>query len=154
MNFEEFKKNVEQWASERGILQNGNAYTQTLKLISEFGELCDAIAKSDTTEVADAIGDCAVVLVIINKLNNHGDKAATIWQSTQQKDCLSDMLNALANMLTKPTTNLTYALELGLQDLATYNGLDFLACCEYAWNEIKDRKGFLNAQGVFIKEEN
>jgi hypothetical protein len=37
MNFEEFKNNVEKWAAERGILQNGNVYTQTLKLISEFG---------------------------------------------------------------------------------------------------------------------
>ena len=30
--------------------------------------------------------------------------------------------------------------------------LDLVSCLEGAYNEIKDRKGYLNADGVFVKE--
>lgn len=33
-------------------------------------------------------------------------------------------------------------------------GTNLLECLSYAWNEIKDRRGHLNAAGVFIKEKN
>jgi NTP pyrophosphatase (non-canonical NTP hydrolase) len=31
--------------------------------------------------------------------------------------------------------------------------LDLVTCFEGAYNEIKDRKGYLNADGVFVKEQ-
>jgi NTP pyrophosphatase (non-canonical NTP hydrolase) len=31
-------------------------------------------------------------------------------------------------------------------------GLDMVQCLEHAWNEIKDRKGYLRSDGVFVKE--
>jgi NTP pyrophosphatase (non-canonical NTP hydrolase) len=31
--------------------------------------------------------------------------------------------------------------------------LDLVTCFEGAYNEIKNRKGYLNAEGVFVKEE-
>lgn len=96
-----FQGNVLQWAFDRGILQNGTVQTQALKLSSESGEVCDAIAKHDYINLPLEIGDCAVLLVIIAELA----------------------------------------------------GLDFQECCEAAWEKIKDRKGFLNEQGVFVKEE-
>lgn len=30
--------------------------------------------------------------------------------------------------------------------------IDLVSCLELAYNEIKDRKGYLNADGVFVKE--
>lgn len=36
--------------------------------------------------------------------------------------------------------------------LAKQNGLEPSECLEAAWNEIKNRKGKLNEQGVFVKE--
>jgi len=30
--------------------------------------------------------------------------------------------------------------------------VDLVSCLELAYNEIKDRKGFLNADGIFVKE--
>jgi hypothetical protein len=36
---------VEDWASDRKILQYGDAKTQALKLMSEVGELADALIK-------------------------------------------------------------------------------------------------------------
>lgn len=32
------------------------------------------------------------------------------------------------------------------------NGVDFELCLDSAWDEIKDRKGYLNDDGVFVKE--
>jgi NTP pyrophosphatase (non-canonical NTP hydrolase) len=37
--------------------------------------------------------------------------------------------------------------------LAELEGTDIVTCVEGAWEEIKGRKGYLNAQGNFIKEE-
>lgn len=36
--------------------------------------------------------------------------------------------------------------------VADLEGLDLVSCLESAYNEIKDRKGYLNSDGVFIKE--
>ena len=97
----EFQGNVLQWAFDRGILQNGTVQAQGLKLASEAGEVCDAIAKNDDLGLQEEIGDVAVLLIIISRLA----------------------------------------------------GLDFQDCCNAAWAKIKDRKGYLNEHGVFVKEE-
>jgi hypothetical protein len=94
----EFETKVIQWAEDRGILKNSTLAAQCLKLGSEFGELCDNIAKGK--DIKDDLGDMQVVIAILAKL--HG-------------------------------TTLT-------------------ECADVAWNDIKDRKGFLNAKGVFIKD--
>lgn len=39
-----------------------------------------------------------------------------------------------------------------LVNVAEMSGLDVSECCESAWHEIKDRKGFLSASGAFVKE--
>jgi hypothetical protein len=45
MTFEDFKTNVQQWATERGIYEHSTAVAQALKAVSELGELCDAVVK-------------------------------------------------------------------------------------------------------------
>lgn len=40
-----------------------------------------------------------------------------------------------------------------LTNLASLEGLTLEECWEHAYNEIKDRQGFLNANGNFIKTE-
>ena len=90
---------VTAWSRQRGILENGKVTTQTLKLVSEIGELADNVAKG--SDVTDDIGDCLVVL------NN----------------------------------------------IAIMSGTSLDVCLKHAYNDIKDRKGYLNAEGVFIKEE-
>lgn len=94
----EYAAKFTQWATDRKIIQNGNLQTQTLKLVSEVGELADNIAKGRDTK--DDIGDCFVVL------NNLVEMQGYTWQE----------------------------------------------CLEQAWNDIKDRKGHMNENGVFIKE--
>jgi NTP pyrophosphatase (non-canonical NTP hydrolase) len=59
---------VEKWAADRQILTHSDAKAQALKLVSEVGELADAIVKNDEAGIVDGIGDCTVVLVILSKL--------------------------------------------------------------------------------------
>ena len=50
------------WAEERGLYNEGDPKTQTLKLMEEAGEICRAVLKKDEPEIIDGIGDCVVVL--------------------------------------------------------------------------------------------
>ena len=36
--------------------------------------------------------------------------------------------------------------------VADMKGLNLISCLESAYNEIKDRRGYLNADGVFVKD--
>jgi NTP pyrophosphatase (non-canonical NTP hydrolase) len=56
-----------EWAENRNILNPEGYQKQTLKLVSEVGELCDAIAKGNKEDQIDAIGDIQVVLIILSK---------------------------------------------------------------------------------------
>jgi len=53
---------IRMWAEERGLYNEGDPKTQTLKLMEEAGEICRAILKKDEPEIIDGIGDCVVVL--------------------------------------------------------------------------------------------
>ena len=53
---------IRDWAEERGLIEHGNRFTQTIKLIEEAGELSSGMLKSNPSEIKDAIGDCVVVL--------------------------------------------------------------------------------------------
>jgi uncharacterized protein YabN with tetrapyrrole methylase and pyrophosphatase domain len=100
MSFHTIEQKVLDWSNKRGILLNSTSNAQLLKAISEVGELADAFAKQNKSEMHDAIGDILVCLINLCYLDG---------------------------------TTITY-------------------CLEKAYDEIKDRKGYLNAQGVFVKE--
>ena len=59
---------IREWASTRGLYDNGDPKTQALKLVEEVGETCRAILKEDHDEVIDGIGDCVVVLTNLAEL--------------------------------------------------------------------------------------
>lgn len=60
---------IKQWALDRDFDTEATSQGQMLKLIEEVGELAAAIARKDALGqeelIADAIGDCSVVLTII-----------------------------------------------------------------------------------------
>ena len=99
-SLDELSELVVRWGIERKIIQNGNPQTQTLKLMSELGELADNIAKGRYNRALDDIGDMIVVLIMISAQIN----------------------------------------------------TDIGECLRVAYNDIKDRKGYLNADGIFVKE--
>jgi NTP pyrophosphatase (non-canonical NTP hydrolase) len=53
------------WATERNLVDGSTIEGQLDKLAEEMQELRDAIAKHDSKETQDAIGDCVVVLTVI-----------------------------------------------------------------------------------------
>lgn len=56
---------VIQWANDRNLIKGSNPDQQGLKLMSEYGELCESIAKGNHDGIKDGIGDILVVLIII-----------------------------------------------------------------------------------------
>ena len=65
MNFEQLSNDVLVWANEKGILKPENHLKQMGKMVSEVGELCDAIIKEDKTEQLKELGDVLVTVIII-----------------------------------------------------------------------------------------
>jgi len=63
------KTKILQWAKDKGILDNATPETQMLKTVEEVGELANALGKRDIPEIADAIGDIAVTIIIQAELN-------------------------------------------------------------------------------------
>jgi len=61
---------IREWAKQKGILDEGDAKTQFVKLLEEVGELSHGILKKDRLEIEDAIGDCVVVLTNLAYLCN------------------------------------------------------------------------------------
>ena len=76
---------VVSWAEDRGILEQGTIEGQLCKLQEEVNELKEAYDKDDRTEYADAIGDCAVVLVILAEM-----------YGLDYRDCLSTAYGVIA----------------------------------------------------------
>ena len=64
-SFQELELDVLRWAEARQIIPNSSSQVQALKLVSEIGELCDALIKKDRDGVIDGIGDSLVVLIIL-----------------------------------------------------------------------------------------
>ena len=54
---------VIRWAEARKIIPNATPYSQLMKMVSEFGELCDAEGKKNTEMIKDAVGDVMVCLI-------------------------------------------------------------------------------------------
>ncbi len=62
---------IREWATERGLYEEGDVKTQYVKLQEEAGELAKALLKADQPEIVDAIGDIAVVLTNLAHLAGH-----------------------------------------------------------------------------------
>lgn len=80
------QQQVLQWADERGLLKAENAPKQMFKLMEEVGELAGAMAKNKPEEIADAIGDIQVVLIILSKQLGY-----------DYNSCLNDAYNVIKN---------------------------------------------------------
>jgi len=91
---------IVRWAEARKLIPNSTPHAQLLKAFSEMGELADATIKNQPEEVADAVGDVMVCLIIYCALRD----------------------------------------------------INLVECMQVAYDAIKHRKGYLNTNGVFVKE--
>ena len=169
----ELVEKVKEWGVDKG-LDKTNPRTQVLKIVAEFGELADAIAKQNKEEVKDAGGDVAVTIIVNN---DQLDLPFTEPYKTQNRDysinealvALGDIHNLVDIILTlkedydtnyfpvqryeeiykeKCNIVLNFVNQVGKEF-----GLTFKEMLDHAYNEIKDRTGYTNENGTFIKDE-
>ena len=62
-------ESVVKWADDKGILDHSTPLKQHVKTQEEVNELLEALVDRDTDEIADAIGDIMVTLIIQAELN-------------------------------------------------------------------------------------
>jgi len=83
--FEELKKNVISWATEKGIFEKGTPEAQAWKTLEEAQEILDGIITENKEEIIDGIGDTLVTLIIQAEM-----------QGVELLDCLEIAYNVIA----------------------------------------------------------
>lgn len=64
MDYDQLEFLVNEWAKTKGILTNGTSSAQAKKTMEECQELIDAIEENNRYEIADALGDILVTIII------------------------------------------------------------------------------------------
>lgn len=158
-------KQIEQWAEERNLIKGSSIKKQTLKMIEEFGELCSGVAKNKPDVIKDSIGDCFVVLTIINAQCRNESTETNANQSHLLEPTghfgahsideallrAAAKIGNFANKTTPPDDWDVNCLSNYLFLVSKMANLDFLDCVQHAYDQIKDRKGKM-IDGVFVKE--
>lgn len=152
MNFQEFKTNVQKWATERGIYEHSTAEAQLIKALSELGELADAIIKGDRDGIKDGVGDVAVCLVNASTMQGQG----AVWDGKDFGVITNKGIGYLASYIGQSISG-DYKIEFDtsislLMMISSNNGFTINECFAQAWNEIKDRKGCMVPGGAFVKD--
>lgn len=144
---------IKQWGHDRGITVNGTHYGQWLKLQSEFGELCDNLAKGK--DIRDDIGDMFVVIVMMCEINKVAVEQAVIDAFNLDQGSRYNLVELAFDIwLASDDFSFDDAKELIKQliAMALLHKTTLTECIEVAYADIKDRKGYLNEHGVFVKE--
>lgn len=155
LTWDEFVRNVQEWAKERGIYEHSTSAAQLLKTLSELGELSDAVIKNDKDGLKDAIGDVMVCMVNYAYME---DSEFINLDKKQGSYSDSEAIGAIAVYIGDALSGLYMGYDIDnipgcLIEIANRNGLDFLDCYSHAWHEIKDRKGRMVPGGAFVKDE-
>lgn len=155
-------ENIENWAEARNLIEGSTPKKQFIKLMEEFGKLCSGISKNKIDVVKDSIGDCFVVMVILNKQTNSNfnfkplpylaSKGIDVWieKCVAKFASISEKINYTGKANRHLEYDFAYALYC-LIKISNEYGLTLESCVQAAWDEIKDRKGRM-IDGVFVKE--
>lgn len=84
--YKTMERNVEAWASDKGILEKATPFAQAMKTVEEVTELVVAIYDNNAAEIKDAIGDILVTVIIQAKM-----------QGMSVEDCLESAYNVIKN---------------------------------------------------------
>lgn len=162
---------ITQWGVDRRIVQNATAFAQTRKTHEEFCELVDAMTLHETyrargfectglADVRDAIGDIYVTLVMVCACNDTPIRMELDFAQIggMEKGPLKFIESLIPDLIRDAVEDNTTVritarrIVCGLMALCDSMGLDFVECVEQAYNEIRERKGTLREDGVFVKE--
>jgi NTP pyrophosphatase (non-canonical NTP hydrolase) len=83
----DWENRVIEWAAARKLFSGSSPDRQLEKLNEEVGELFEAVDKSDSGGVMDAIGDCSVVLCIIASMYgmSYGECLEAAWEQIKDR---------------------------------------------------------------------
>jgi len=70
MDYNQLETLVIEWAANKGILEKATTAAQANKTMEECQELIDAIQDDNREEIADALGDILVTIIIQAKMQN------------------------------------------------------------------------------------
>src|SRR6185437_7808516 len=141
---------VIQWGRDRNLNAPENLKAQTMKLVSEFGEIGAAVHQYDRREEIDGIGDTIIVAIIIGQQIGFPVVSADLEpaEMTDQSDFhrAAGLLGTFVDYVLKnhDAKDQNYQLKQFLQavcDFAHARGVDVQVALGAAYNEIKDRKG-------------
>ena len=164
---------VDKWAEEKGIHEKGNKRTQLLKTYEELGELIQAHFLNDTEQKKDAVGDILVTLInatwfekqVIEKADftllfkfahsKEDIKKLVEKENNEPTEELSILSNILSDLIFDKA-HYGFALTGFLINLFVYcylEEIEPLECLEIAYNVISKRKGHMDSNGQFVKDE-
>lgn len=154
-------KNIEKWAHDRNLIAASNPERQALKLVSEIGELAEAVAEDNREKQLDGLGDAVVVTAIIAA--QYGENLVELAQHDVMAMMLpsaglspyivqGQLCDAIAKGDRSRAIPLLGCLVVSLDGYAKSLGLSLMDGVRRAYDEIKDRKGIMY-QGVFIKSD-
>ena len=128
--------------------------------LEEFGELFGAYYRGNLEELKDSLGDIIVTLIIYVQQFSNGERnffEEFWWVDTDEFKGQAYHLDQIAT-----STTLIYAGASGiwvlryviadLKHIAKHYGWSLTKCVDYAWAEIKDRKGQV-VDGKWVKEK-
>jgi hypothetical protein len=144
------------WAGDRGLLLNGTVISQALKLGSEVGELCYNLGNNNP--IKDDIGDCLVVCTILSNLQ--GSDLIEIMEDVSPITHKTPLVPTLVYYLGELQDKALKGLDITIEIRNIVNQLDGICTTRHttlregwtvAYDDIKDREGFLTKEGVFVK---
>jgi len=143
------------WSHDKGILTNGKIATQALKLGAEYGEL--NLHLGDNEDIRDDLGDMLVVMTNLCSLDGYSlldlfkdvpmlDIPQNIHRFTYE---MGELLDAASkgHSLKPHITKILYFIIIMTIDF----DITIEECWQMAYDDIKDRKGFLTTDGCFVK---
>lgn len=157
----ELEELIIDWGKARKIIPNASAETQFMKIYSEVGEFTDVILKNDLPEIKDAIGDMFVLFTMWNQLkwNLEREEEPFIHEIEDEKRFFLEFMTDLNTLFDFSLSKNRYPAGIHfnamldyLASYASHYELSLMECVESAYNEIKDRKGTLLPNGVYVKE--
>lgn len=176
LTMEELVSNVQGWGKQVKIIGNGVWLTQASKLIEEVGEGAGWLCRGNAAEVKDAVGDKCFLTVMVGTMLGLDIKVImdTVAESFYMP---AERTNPLLphRLLHKVNLWLATGIDHAMDnDMGSDMSCDYVAACftnavswlrEYAdvnnftledafsmaWDIVKDRKGRLTPEGVFIK---
>lgn len=158
---QELIKKIEQWAIDRELDKKATVEAQSIKTAEEMAELIIGISKDNIDLIKDSVGDVFVTLVIGNMIDerlnieeilSNVPETEGVFPKTELISCISCSIGiSTGEVVGYRKFTISIAIIRLLMVCSTYN-LDFTECVQYAYDEIKDRKGVLK-NGCFIKEE-